>query len=75
MHFQVSDSDLAKDSRTTAFMWRKKLSKIAIQAIQDSCTDAMESLGYNPMTNLSVQKEDENFPIIVKSHEEIWPEL
>ena len=62
----------SRDSKATAFKWKKKMKSKDILKVQRACKKPMRILGYNPMTNIVGNRDDEDFPLIVKSSEELW---
>ena len=62
----------SRNSKVTAFLWKKKMKSKDILKVQKVCKKPMKMLGYNPMTNINVNRENEDFPLIVKSSQEIW---
>ena len=69
----VESWSTVRNSKTRIFLWKKQMEDADIINIQNICKEPMEILGYNPMTNVDENKNDENFTIIVKSAQEIWP--
>lgn len=61
-----------RDSKTTAFLWKKTMKEEDVLNVQMACKEPMEMLGYNMMKNISRNKEDNEFPIIVKSSQDLW---
>jgi len=62
----------SRNSKATAFLWKKKMKNKDILKVQRVCKKPMRMLGYNPMTNIVGNKDDDDFPLIVKSSEELW---
>ena len=62
----------SKNSKATAFKWKKTMKSKDILKVQRVCKKPMRMLGYNPMTHISENKIDDSFPIIVKSSNELW---
>jgi hypothetical protein len=62
-----------RNSNVTAFKWKKEMEEKYISVVQGACKTPMMMLGYNPMKNITENKYDDNFPIIIKSSKEIWP--
>ena len=63
-----------RDSKYTAFKWTKLLKTRDISRIQKVCSDPMKTLGYNIMQNIRFDKRNKQFPILVKSAKELWPD-
>ena len=63
-----------RNSKYTAFKWIKFLKTDHISSIQKACSAPMKLLGYNLMTNIAADKKNNDFPILVKSATELWPE-
>ena len=61
-----------RNSKSTAFKWKKKMKYKDISKVQKVCKKPMRMLGYNPMTDIIGNRDDDDFPIIVKSSQEIW---
>ena len=61
-----------RNSKSTAFRWKKKMKYKDISKVQKVCKKPMRMLGYNPMTNIVGNRDDDDFPILVKSAQEIW---
>ena len=62
----------SRNSKATAFKWKKKMKSKDILKVQRVCKKPMRMLGYNPMPNIIENKNDDNFPLIVKTAEELW---
>ena len=62
----------SRNSKVTAFLWKKKMKTKDILKVQRVCRKPMRMLGYNPMTNIVGNREDDDFPLIVKSSQELW---
>ncbi|XP_059093759.1 carbohydrate sulfotransferase 1-like [Tigriopus californicus] len=61
-----------RDSKTTAFAWRKKMDINYIHHIQTNCKAPMDKAGYH-LIETSEQRDDPDFPVISKTAEEVWP--
>ena len=61
----------SRNSKVTAFLWKKKMKSKDILKVQKVCKKPMRMLGYNPMTDIIGSRDDDDFPIIVKSSQEI----
>ena len=62
----------SRNSKVTAFLWKKKMKSKDILKVQRVCKKPMRMLGYNPITNFVGYRDDDDFPLIVKSSEELW---
>ena len=62
----------SKNSKATAFKWKKKMKSKDILKVQRVCKKPMRMLGYNPMPNIVENRNDDNFPLIVKTSKELW---
>ena len=63
-----------RNSKHTAFKWIKFLKTDHISSIQKACSAPIKLLGYNLMTNIAADKKKDDFPILVQSANELWPE-
>ena len=63
----------SKNSKATAFKWKKQMKSKDILKVQRVCKKPMRMLGYNPMPNIVENRNDDNFPLIVKTSKEVWP--
>ena len=61
-----------KNSKAAAFKWMKTMKSKDILKVQRVCKEPMMMLGYNLLTQLSQNKRNGSFPLIVKSSEEVW---
>jgi hypothetical protein len=48
-----------------AFEWRKHIKNNEIYDVQRFCEKPMKILGYNSMTNISINKLDDRYPLVV----------
>ena len=62
----------SKNSKATVFKWKETMMNEDILKVQNVCKKSMMILGYNPMTDVSENKRDVNFPLIGKLPEEFW---
>ena len=62
-----------RNSKRTAFKWIKFLKTDHISSIQKACSAPIKLLGYNLMTNIAADKKNNDFPILVKAANELWP--
>ena len=62
----------SKNSKATVFKWKKKMKSKDILKVQRVCKKPMRMLGYNPMPNIIENRNDDNFPLLVKTSEELW---
>jgi hypothetical protein len=62
-----------KNSKNMAFKWRKSIENEDILKVQKSCAEPMKKLGYHLMTNIPVNKNDDSYPLLVKSSKDVWP--
>ena len=70
----ISDAySTTKNSKATAFKWKKKMKSKDILKVQRVCKKPMRMLGYNPMPNIIENRNDDGFPLIVKTSKELWP--
>eukprot|EP00095_Tigriopus_kingsejongensis_P001704 maker-scaffold802_size95064-snap-gene-0.15 protein:Tk01704 transcript:maker-scaffold802_size95064-snap-gene-0.15-mRNA-1 annotation:"carbohydrate sulfotransferase 1" len=61
-----------RDSKSTAFAWRSKMDIGYIKHIQNFCEAPMKTMGYNLIQNVE-ERDNPDFPILVKTAEELWP--
>ena len=61
-----------RNSRSTVFSWKKNMKSKDILHVQHVCRKPMKMLGYNPMINVAKNRDDDNFPLIVKSTQDVW---
>ena len=55
-----------RNSKYMAFEWRKQINKTDISKVQTFCAKPMKILGYNPMTNVSIDKFDDRYPLLLR---------
>ena len=53
-----------RNSSNVVFRWRNKIKEKDISDIQELCSEAMKTLGYNPMTNIPANKLNESYELI-----------
>ena len=53
-----------RNSSNEVFRWRNKIQEKDISDIQELCSEAMKTLGYNPMTNILANKLNESYELI-----------
>ena len=63
----------SRNSKPTAFNWKKTMKSEDIQNIQRVCKKPMQLLGYNLIHNIPENRYSDDFPLIVKSSKQIWP--
>ena len=63
----------SRNSKATAFNWKKIMKSENIQNVQRVCEKPMQMLGYNLMQNIPENRYRDDFPLIVKSSKQIWP--
>ena len=54
-----------RDSKNKAFQWKKEMKNCDINKVQKLCSNSMALLGYNFMNNISVDKNDNKFQILL----------
>ena len=62
----------SRNSKATAFNWKKTLKSENIQNIQTVCKKPMQMMGYNLMHNIPDNRYWDDFPLIVKTSKQIW---
>ena len=62
----------SRNSKVTAFKWKQKMKYKDILKVQKVCKKPMRMLGYNAITNIVENRENDEFPIIVKTAQELW---
>ena len=60
-----------RNSKATVFLWKNLMKTDDILEVQRHCKTPMIILGYNPMTNITNNRMDDNFPLIIKSSEQL----
>ena len=50
--------------KSQAFKWKDNIADDDILEVQNLCSEPMETLGYLPMTNIPVDKKDENYKLM-----------
>ena len=63
----------SRNSKATAFNWKKIMKSENIQNVQRVCEKPVQMLGYNLMHNISKDRYCNDFPLIVRSSKQIWP--
>ena len=53
-------------SKDITFNWKTTLEEKEIINIQNVCEEPMKILGYNQMINVSIDRNNEEFPIVAK---------
>ena len=61
-----------RDSKNKAFQWKQEMKSSDIKKVQKLCSTPMALLGYNFMDNISVDKNDDQFQIMLRSADQIW---
>ena len=54
-----------------AFEWRKNIKNDDISKVQHFCAKSMKLLGYNPMINISINKYEERYPLLVEPPKDV----
>ena len=62
------------NSKDTTFNWRTTLEEKHIIKIQNVCKEPMKMLGYSQMMNISIDRNNHEFPMIVKQSKDVWPD-
>ena len=75
-HTQTNSSEknvygTTRDSKNKAFQWKQEMKSIDIKKVQKLCSTPMALLGYNFMDNISVDKNDDQFQIMLRSADQI----
>ena len=55
-----------RNSKYMAFEWRKHINNNHISKVQTFCAKSMKILGYNPMKNVSIDKFDDRYPLLLR---------
>ena len=61
-----------RDSKNKAFQWKQEMKSIDIKKVQKLCSTSMALLGYNFMDDISVDKNDNQFQVMLRSADQIW---
>ena len=61
-----------RDSKNKAFQWKHEMKSSDIKKVQKLCSTSMALLGYNLMNNISVDKNDNQFQVMLRSADQIW---
>ena len=61
-----------RDSKNKAFQWKQEMKSSDIKKVQKLCSTSMALLGYNFMDDISVDKNDNQFQIMLRSADQIW---
>ena len=54
-----------RDSKNKAFQWKREMKNRDINKVQKLCSNSMALLGYNFMNNISVDKNNNKFEVLL----------
>ena len=72
MQEKATPYNTSRNSKATAFRWKKTMKSRDIAKVQRACKKQMKMLGYNLMTDIEKDKNNDKYPMLVKTPSELW---